>query len=164
MSQQPPALKDEYYRLRVLGEAPDAVRRHDGQIMQRFPFIDNDAGFGLASLGGRPEEGVGVRVPEAWLVGLTPAEVSHARWLARTFFDRDRYVTEEERERMLCRSCQGSGLVGELQRHVILVTHETRAQLEGEGVVVTECEDCHGLGVTGPEAESLLSAVAAGES
>jgi hypothetical protein len=163
MSQPSPSLKDEYYRLRVQGEAPEAVRRHDSQLMQRFPFIDTDSGVGLASLVGRPNEGVGVRVPEEWLVALTPAEVAHARWLARTFFERDRYVTEEERERMLCRSCQGSGLVGRLQAHVILVTHETRAQLEADGTVVTECEDCHGFGVTGPEAEALLSAVAAGE-
>src|SRR5918999_750531 len=101
MSQQPSTLKDEYYRLRVKGEAPDAVRRHDGQLMQRFTFIDNDAGVGLASLGGRPDEGVGVRVPEDWLESLTPAEVAHARWLAHTFFKRERYVTEDERERML---------------------------------------------------------------
>lgn len=164
MSQPPSSLKDEYYRLHVQGEAPDAVRRHDGQLMQRFPFIDSDAGVGLASLVGRPDEGVGVRVPEAWAVALTPAEVAHARWLARTFFEREHYVTEEERERMLCRACQGSGLIGQLQGHTILITHETRAQLEADGAVVTECEGCHGFGVTGPEADALLSAAAEAES
>src|SRR3712207_8860211 len=56
--------------------------------------------------------------------------------------------------RSLCRSCQGSGLVGDLHGHVILVTHETHAQLEADGAVVTECDGCHGFGVTGPEARS----------
>jgi hypothetical protein len=164
LSKQTHPLKDEYFRLNVQGEAPDAVRRHGGQIMQRFPFIDTDQGIGLASLVGRPDEGVGVRAPASWAVPLTPAELAHARWLARTFFDRERYVTEEERERMLCRACQGSGLVGQLQGYTILVSHETRAQLEAGGAVVTECEDCHGFGVTGPEADALLSASAEAES
>ena len=160
MRQQSHPLKDEYFRLKVQGEAPDAVRRHDGQIMQRFPFIDTEQGIGLASLVGRPDEGVGVRVPSSWVVPLTPTELAHARWLARTFFDRERYVTEEERERMLCRSCQGSGLSGDLHGHIILVTRESRTQLEAEGVVVTECDGCHGFGVTGSEADALLSAEA----
>ncbi len=164
MSPQTASLKDEYYRLRVKGEAPEAVRRHDGQLMQRFSYIDSDAGVGLASLAGRPDEGVGVRVPEEWLEPLTPAEVAHARWLARTFFERERYVTEEERERALCHSCQGSGLVADLQGHGILVTHETRAQLEADGAVVTGCKGCHGFGVAGPEADALLSVAAEAES
>lgn len=164
MSRQSSALKDEYYRLRVKGEAPEAVRRHDGQLMQRFSYLDGDSLVGLASLVGRPDEGGGVRVPKEWLEALTPAEVAHARWLARTFFERERYVTEEERERMLCRSCQGSGLVADLSGHGILATHETRAQLEADGAIVTECGDCHGFGVTGPEAEALLSAGAGSES
>jgi hypothetical protein len=151
-------LKDEYYRLNAPPDAPEEVRKYNGQILQRFPFIDTEAGFGLASLGGRPQEGVGVRVPEAWAVPLTAAELAHARWLARTFSERDRYVTEEEWQRILCRSCKGSGLVGQLHGSGILVTHESRAQLEAEGVVVTECDGCHGFGVTGPEADSLLSA------
>ena len=163
MNQTPP-LKDEYYRLEAPGDAPAEVLKYNGQLLQRFSFLDGDKLIGLASLGGRPDEGAGIRVPEAWAVSLTPAELAHARWLARTFFDRERYVTEEERERMLCRSCQGSGLVGDLHDHVILVTHESRAQLEAEGVVVTECDGCHGFGVTGPEADVLLSAESEAES
>jgi hypothetical protein len=163
MNRTPP-LKDEYCRLEAPGDAPAEVLKYNGQLLQRFSFLDGDKLIGLASLGGRPDEGVGVRVPEAWAVPLTPSELAHARWLARTFFDRERYVTEEERERMLCHSCQGSGLVGDLHGHVILVTHETRAQLEADGVVVTECDGCHGFGVTGPEADVLLSAAAEDES
>ena len=163
MNQTPP-LKDEYYRLEAPGDAPAEVFKYNGQLLQRFSFLDGDKLIGLASLGGRPDEGAGIRVPGAWAVPLTPAELAHARWLERTFFDRDRYVTEEERERMLCRSCQGSGLVGDLHGHVILVTHETRAQLEAESAVVTECDGCRGFGVTGPEADALLSAEAEAES
>lgn len=151
-----PPLKDEYYRLRVQGEAPEAVRRHDGRIMQRFAHIDNDAGVGLASLAGRPDEGVGVRVPEGWLVPLTPPEVAHARWLTRTFFDRERYVNEDELARILCTCCKGSGLVAEVDGHVVLVTRESSAALAADGATVSECGDCHGLGVAGPEAESIM--------
>lgn len=157
-------LTDEYYRLEAPGDAPAEVLKYNGQLLQLFSFLDGDKLIGLASLGGRPDEGAGIRVPGAWALPLTPAELAHARWLARTFFDRERYVTEEERERMLCRSCQGSRLVGDLHGHVILVTHETRAQLEADGAVVTECEGCHGFGVAGPEADALLSVAAEAES
>ena len=64
----------------------------------------------------------------------------------------------------VCRACQGSGLVGQLQGHTILITRETRAQLEADGAVVTECEGCYGFGMTGPEADALLSAAAEAES
>lgn len=151
-----PSLQDEYYRLRVQGEAPEAVRRHDGRIMQRFTHIDNDAGVGLASLAGRPDEGVGVRVPEGWLVPLTPPEVAHARWLARTFFERERYVNEDELAKILCASCKGSGLVAEVDGHVILVTREHSAAVAADGATVSECGGCHGLGVAGPDVESIM--------
>ena len=164
MSQQAHSLKDEYYRLQVQGEAPDDVRRHDGRIMQRFTYLDGENLLGLASLGGRPDEGVGVRVPEPWAVPLTSTELAHARWLARTFFERGRYVTEEEWLGILCRSCKGSGLVGLLHGSGILVTHETRAQLERDGAVFTECEECNGLGVSGPEATEIMAAEAEVES
>ncbi len=160
MTVMAPQLTDQYYRLRVQGEAPEAVRRHDGQTMQRFSFLDSEEGFGLLSLAGRPDEGVGVRVPAAWLVALIPVELAHARWLDHTFFERERYVTEGELAGILCRSCKGSGLVAQLRGSGILVTRETRAQLEADGAVVTECDECHGLGVSGPEAASIMSAEA----
>lgn len=54
--------------------------------------------LGLGSLRDRQDEGVGIRVSEEWAVPLrTPAEREHAEWLDCTFFEREAYVSEEER-------------------------------------------------------------------
>jgi hypothetical protein len=88
----------EFFRLEAPQDAPAEVLKYNGQIMTRFTFIDTDMRIGLGSLRGRQDEGVGIRVPEEWAKPLTTnAEREHAEWLDRTFFEREAYVSEEER-------------------------------------------------------------------
>lgn len=146
----------EFFRLNAPETAPPEIQKYNGQIMSRFTFLDTDNLIGLAPLGGRPFEGAGIRVPAEWATPVTPRERAHAEWLDRTFFERERYVTIEEIDRILCNSCQGSGLCGLLEGRTILVARESRAELERSGVIVTDCEECKGCGITGTEADEIL--------
>jgi|SRR5918911_5364935 hypothetical protein len=139
-------MRTEYFRLNAPADAEPEVLKYQGQIMQRFPLIDTETRIGLAPLGGRDLEGTGIRVPEEYALPCTAAEVEHGEWLSQTFFERVRYVTEEERAKALCQSCQGSGLKGKRGANVIAVTQEERALLRGDGMTITERDECGGEG------------------
>lgn len=117
-----------YFRLQAPDDAPPEVLKYNGQLMQRFPFIDTDNLIGLAPLTGAHDEGAGIRIPEEWALAVsTPQEEAHGEWLSRTFFQRRRYVSEEELAKLLCPSCQGSG-----------------------------CKECGTTGISGQEASEIL--------
>jgi len=93
--------------------APPEIRALNGQIVSNdnhqgssnawddFDHAPLNGYVWISALTGRQEEGMSRRVPIAWVYPATGEEDQHGKWLGNTFFQRDKYVSPDERGGLL---------------------------------------------------------------
>jgi hypothetical protein len=98
-------MTSKYLVMNAPASAPDTIKALNGQVVANAE-IDGYHGhyageIWIYPLTGKNAEGLSKRVPISWVYPATEDEEKHGQWLGNTFFYRDKYTQNDERNDFL---------------------------------------------------------------